>query len=745
MRILRALLPIIVLLGVANAKRNAVPFLQPALAPMTAKPGSGKFTLTINGAGFSPRAIVMWNGSPRATSILTNGRLQAQISADDVAKAGTIPVTVVNPAPGGGTSNTLYFSVQLAAPSAAWAKSSGYTPNPLNVTGDFNNDGNLDIAAAAPDFFISSYLGNGDGTFGAPFANHSVSEVASMVTGDFNQDGLLDMAVGDGVGNVTVFLNHGNGVFIQKQVFSVIARGGAGLAVGDFNGDGALDIVSGGYHPTILLGNGDGTFRAPKVISSETFLGAPAAGDLNGDGILDLVFVNGDEQLCELMGYGDGTFSSGGCGGLQYPGPTVTLADVNGDGNLDIITDGVEVLLGDGHGGLGGSFGLNIDNYYADTATPVVGDFNGDGKLDIAVVGGQALYFLQGNGDGTFQPFTIFPGGGSSLSVGDFNNDGKLDLLSYYLFLQDPVSLSPTNLNFGNQNVGTKSQPQNVTTINVGGSTLPLTGIVLGNPRDFSEKNNCGSSLLVGQGCQISVTFHPQSGGQKSGSVIFSYNGIGSPQTVSLSGFGVVSTVSLTPAKLTYSALLVGTSSPPQTATLTNTGTVPVNISSIATTAEFTQYNNCPSSLPANGSCQIQVVFAPTKGGHANGTLTVADDAEGSPQLVALSGVGIAVKFEPIGINCGDQQVGTQSSPVQIQLTNVGPTALTINGISLAGKDPGDFSQTNNCGTSVPAGGSCQINVTFSPQAKGKRSAYVEVQDNGGASPQKVPLTGTGT
>ena len=96
-------------------------------------------------------------------------------------------------------------------------------------------------------------------------------------------------------------------------------------------------------------------------------------------------------------------------------------------------------------------------------------------------------------------------------------------------------------------------------------------------------------------------------------------------------------------------------------------------------------------------------------------------------------------------MNFGNQKVGTKSAPIGIELTNVGTTSLSISGIAITGTDPGDFSQTNNCGTSVPAGGHCTIKVQFVPQAKGPRSAALAVSDDGGGSPQTVPLAGTGT
>jgi two-component sensor histidine kinase len=149
--------------------------------------------------------------------------------------------------------------------------------------------------------------------------------------------------------------------------------------------------------------------------------------------------------------------------------------------------------------------------------------------------------------------------------------------------------------------------------------------------------------------------------------------------------------------------------------------------------------------LPVDTDCQIQVSFKPTAKGPASRELSVTDNATGSPQTVALSGAGTVVKLSPEGVNFGDQKVGTKSAAVPVQLTNTGKTALSITKIAITGKDAGDFSQTNNCGTTVPAGGSCTIKVTFQPTTTGSRSANLTVSDDGGGSPQEVALAGTGT
>jgi len=249
----------------------------------------------------------------------------------------------------------------------------------------------------------------------------------------------------------------------------------------------------------------------------------------------------------------------------------------------------------------------------------------------------------------------------------------------------------------------------------------------------------------VGSSCNIGVIFDPKAGGPRAATLNLNYQGFGSPQTVALSGTGAVSTVTLKPANIKFALQLVGTTSSPQTATLTNTGTVAVNISNIATTGAFSQTNNCPPSLPVDSDCQIQVQFTPVTQGLATGSLSVTDDAQGSPQKVVLSGSATVVTISPLDINFGNQAVGTHSSPVPVQVKNVGKSSIKIDEITIKGADPGDFSQTNNCGHSMSGGASCTIQVTFTPQAKGKRSATLEVIDNGGGSPQKVALTGTGT
>ena len=203
-------------------------------------------------------------------------------------------------------------------------------------------------------------------------------------------------------------------------------------------------------------------------------------------------------------------------------------------------------------------------------------------------------------------------------------------------------------------------------------------------------------------------------------------------------------TVALSETSLKFGVQLVGTRSAAQTATLTNTGTTTLNISSIAASGDFVQKNDCGSSVPAGASCTIKVVFRPSTKGVQTGTVTITDDAANSPQTIALTGTGTVVQVSPSALNFGDQIVGTTSDPLTATVTNVGSDDLHIFGIGLGGANFGDFAETTTCGSRLAAGGSCTIDVIFTPGARGDRHASLKIVDDGGASPQAVPLAGTG-
>jgi hypothetical protein len=315
---------------------------------------------------------------------------------------------------------------------------------------------------------VSIFLGNGDGTFHARTDFGVGVGPVSVVVGDFNGDGKLDLATANLVGNtVSVLLGNGDGTF-QPNVEYPTGTGPSFVAVGDFNRDGKIDVAVANVTSntiSILLGNGDGTFQTNVDYATGTGPQGVGIGDFNGDGKLDLAVndlncpnfpVCGPGMVSILLGNGDGTFRTH----VEYPtGPTpdsLAVGDFNGDGHLDLVTangnfgtnNTVSVLLGNGDG----TFQPNVD-YATGTAPSFValGDLNGDGKIDMAVANAvsNTVSVLLGNGDGTFQPNIDFPGGpgANGIAAGDFNGDGRLDLViadfspanTIFVLLQPPT------------------------------------------------------------------------------------------------------------------------------------------------------------------------------------------------------------------------------------------------------------------------------------------------------------------
>jgi hypothetical protein len=199
------------------AQGNPVPLISQPLVPTATAPGGSTFTLTVNGTGFVSGAVVSWNGTTLATTFVNSSQLTATVPASKIATAGTALITVSNPAPGGGTSNVLYFDVSSPASSVTVTQ---LQPNPISVgsfliTADFNGDGRLDLAyldATASKVFIQ--VGNGDGTFRVPVTYSVGSVPQGLVAGDFNGDGRLDLAVGNTQDNtISIVLGNGDGTF----------------------------------------------------------------------------------------------------------------------------------------------------------------------------------------------------------------------------------------------------------------------------------------------------------------------------------------------------------------------------------------------------------------------------------------------------------------------------------------------------------------------------------------------------
>lgn len=313
------------------------------------------------------------------------------------------------------------------------------------------------------------------------------------------------------------------------------------------------------------------------------------------------------------------------------------------------------------------------------------------------------------------------------------------------------ASLSSTSVSFGNQRVNTTSSPSVVTLSNTGTASMAITSITLSgtNASNFAQTNNCGTSLAAGANCAINITFTPSATGTRTATLSVVDNASGSPHNVSLSGTGAVPVVSLSPTSVAFGNQAVSTTSSARSITLSNTGGASMAITGITLTgtnaSDFARTTTCGATLAGGASCTISVTFTPAAGGARSASVSITDDATGSPHTVALTGTGTSVSVSATSIAFGNQRINTTSSAQTVTLRNLGTTTLTGVAISLTGTNASNFAQTNNCGSSLTAGASCTINVTFRPTSLGSRTGTLQIVNSDPTSPQQVSLTGTGT
>jgi len=285
-------------------------------------------------------------------------------------------------------------------------------------------------------------------------------------------------------------------------------------------------------------------------------------------------------------------------------------------------------------------------------------------------------------------------------------------------------------------------------------TTIPLAGLT-GNVSLTVD----GVSSIIG----ASSSFSPSTI-TTSGSSVFTFTaGVSTPpgtyvvtliantgnhtRTVALQVTVPATSIRLSTDSLTFNNQPVGTTSPVQNVTVTNTGSGSITIDSVFVNYGFVETNTCGTSLAAGKSCTVSVTFSPKELMTYAGTLTITDSDPTSPQTVSVTGTTVgapAVTFSAKNLSFGSDVFRTPTASQAVTLTNSGSAVLTISLISVTGTDPKDYTETNNCGSSLAIGAVCTINVVFDPTNTGSRTADLSVADNAPLSPQTVTLSGTG-
>ncbi len=320
------------------------------------------------------------------------------------------------------------------------------------------------------------------------------------------------------------------------------------------------------------------------------------------------------------------------------------------------------------------------------------------------------------------------------------------------------ATFSSTSLTFASTAQGSTAAAQSVTLTNTGNASLAISGITLTGPNasSFTQTSTCGSTLAASASCAISASFAPAATGTLTASIVVATNAAGSPQSLTLTGTGTAAptpSASFNNSSLTFASTVQGVASTSQSVTLSNIGNAALTISGVTLTganaSSFSQTNTCGSSLAIGANCTVSITFIPAATGSLTATLSVADNAVGSPQTVSLSGTGAAtapaITFLPTSLSFGTVGTSATSSAQTVKVTNSGMATLNLTTVAVAGTNAASFGESSNCGATLAPNASCTLSVTFAPTAGGALAGNVVFTDNVTGSPQTVALAGTGS
>lgn len=676
-----------------------------------------------------------------------------------------------------------------------------YDPLLVDINGDGLKDVvYLDHADQEKTFSAAASMNLGTEGFANPVFTTITTDgtyVASDALGDFHGTGQLDLVIATdpyqpggpgGVGNVFLMQNMGGGKFGAPVSIYPNANYATSMFAADLNGDGKQDLLifndtgETSSEVSVLLGNGDGTFKPPvsyPLPNSATTGAEFFAADFNGDGKIDILVYLLENvypvvpDVYELLGNGDGTLrpaiSVFPSSGLDA---NVGLFDLRNNGTLDIVQQDITaatpasvVYLGLS----GGTFGppTTYNSYSGQSAFAfgaiLAGDLNHDGTIDLIAPQITALadgsyrswaQFYSGNGDGTFTPtLDIFDRGEFSpaLEVADMDGSGTSSVLE---FNSDSTSFHeikggpapPFQLVLSDEAiVGDTLQGQIY--LNLASQTDTTVNLATSDPAAIVP-----STVTIPAGAlSQNFTLQLESGFQVNR--VLTITAILGAFSTNVYAFdeAALSPTTVEAPNLSFGLQPLHVASPPLPVTVVNNTFAALTLINIVFDPsaasgfphpDFSETDNCHAAISAGGSCTFNIVFTPSVGNDEEVVeLDFEDPISDHVYKLVFSGTGeqAIASLNPTSLNFGNAIIGSVTNPQQVALTNSGTGVLHVSNISVSGP----FQLTGTC-QSVPVPYTCTLAVAFAPVSLGPQSGALTITDDGLTTTQTVALSGTG-